>query len=203
MQQILGIAVIELRRRKEWDQSQLAREIHRFGKADRLPAPTQITVSRWETAVSHPSNPHRLALAKIASTHGLRALGEVFRAPPEAWTLVSAILDIGVVRASDPVLAQFQPPVQGREEMKTGDTVWIYPVSDARDPMSAHVDLLSSNGLSIAIRLADKPVWFRIVEGVFLRKDGGSIEMLLMREATGPWRDVANGQPYEIEESKP
>ena len=87
--------------------------------------------------------------------------------------------------------------------MKTGDTVWIHPATGARDAMAAHVDLLSANGRSVALKLVDRPAWFRIDGGVFLRKDGGAIEMLLMREEDGRWRDVANGQPYEIKEANP
>ena len=89
--------------------------------------------------------------------------------------------------------------------MKTGDTVWVHPVFDSAGAQAGHVDLLSSNGKSIALRLGDKPSWLRIADGgVLLRKDDGRIEMLLMRDSEGaPWVDTISGKEYEIKETKP
>ena len=89
--------------------------------------------------------------------------------------------------------------------MKTGDTVWVHPVFDNAGAHAAHVDLLSSNGKSIALRLGDKPSWLRIADGgVLLRKDDGRIEMLLMRDSVGAaWVDTISGKEYEIKETKP
>jgi len=89
--------------------------------------------------------------------------------------------------------------------MKTGDTVWVHPVFDSAGAQAGHVDLLSSNGKSIALRLGDKPSWLRIADGgVLLRKDDGRIEMLLMRDSVGAaWVDTISGKEYEIKETKP
>ncbi len=88
--------------------------------------------------------------------------------------------------------------------MKTGGMVWIYPFGNKATAIDADVDLISSNGKSIALRLRDKPSWFRIDGGVFLHKRDGRIEMLLMRNtAAGPWVDTATGAEYEITEAKP
>ena len=91
--------------------------------------------------------------------------------------------------------------------MKTGDAVWIHPSGDPRDAIAAHVDLLSSNGRSIALRLNDRPLWLDIMSGVLLHKDG-HIEMLLMRDAAGakaagPWVDTVTNRTYDISEVKP
>ena len=87
--------------------------------------------------------------------------------------------------------------------MRTGDTVWVHPNSEDRCAMAAHVDLLSANGKSIALRLHEKPSWFRIADGAFLHKDDGRIEMLLLRDSVGaPWVDTVSGLEYEISEAK-
>lgn len=89
--------------------------------------------------------------------------------------------------------------------MKTGDTVWVHPLFDSAGAQAAHVDLLSSNGKSIALRLSDKPSWFRIADGgVLLRRDDGRIEMLLLRDSgDAPWVDTISGKHYEIRDTKP
>ena len=89
--------------------------------------------------------------------------------------------------------------------MKTGDTVWVHPLFDSAGAQAAQVDLLSSNGKSIALCLGDKPSWFHIADGgVFLRKDDGRIEMLLLRDSVdAPWVDSISGKQYEIKETKP
>ena len=89
--------------------------------------------------------------------------------------------------------------------MRTSDTVWVHPLFDSAGAQAAQVDLLSSNGKSIALRLGDKPSWFHIADGgVFLRKDDGRIEMLLLRDfLDAPWVDSISGKQYEIKETKP
>ena len=90
-------AVMELRRRKEWDQTQLAREFRRYGLVTRLRTPTQATVSGWETGSHLPSLSHRTALAKIAGAQKQHSLYEIFSAPPTAWRLLMAAVDVGIV----------------------------------------------------------------------------------------------------------
>ena len=92
--------------------------------------------------------------------------------------------------------------------MKTGDTVWIRPSGDPRGAIAARVDLLSSNGRSIALRLRDRPVWLDIMAGVLLHKEDGHIEMLLLRDAAAgkaarPWVDTVTNRTYDISEVKP
>jgi hypothetical protein len=88
--------------------------------------------------------------------------------------------------------------------MRRGDTVWVHPHGSPRQAAAATVDLISKNGRSLALRLHDKPTWVRIAEtGVFLHREDLRIEMLLMREAVGPWIEVAGGGHYEVEEEKP
>lgn len=87
--------------------------------------------------------------------------------------------------------------------MKTGDTVWIYPHGSPRESFAATIDLLSSNGRSIALRLHGKPPWCQIADGFILHQEDFRIAMLLYREKVGPWIEVVHHGHYEIEESKP
>jgi len=115
MHRFLGRAVAELRRQKQWDQTRLAKEIHRYHRgADRLPEPTQRTISRWETASNLPSTGHRLALAKIAATHNQASLHETFSATDSAWRLLAAVVDLGIATESDDSRALDVNPVVDR-----------------------------------------------------------------------------------------
>ena len=94
-------AVMELRRRNQWDQGQLADEIHRYHRgAGLIPSPHQVTVSRWECGENLPSIPHRIALAKIAAAHGDEALEQALSAPLGSWLFFTALIEIGI--AVDP-----------------------------------------------------------------------------------------------------
>jgi len=92
--------------------------------------------------------------------------------------------------------------------MKTGDKVLAHPASDPGEPAAADVDLLSSNGKAIALRMRDRPSWFRPIDGILLRKDDGRIEMLLLRDelegaAIGLWFNTNNRTRYAIKAVKP
>ena len=87
--------------------------------------------------------------------------------------------------------------------MKTGATIWIHPHGSPREAVAATIDLISSNGRSIALRLHGKPPWCRITDGFFLHQEDFRIAMLLYREKLGPWIEVVHHGHYEIEESKP
>jgi transcriptional regulator with XRE-family HTH domain len=94
----VGRAVMELRRRKEWDQTQLASELHRYHRgSDVLPSPHRITITRWECGANLPSLSYRLALARLAAAHGDSALEEAFTAPQGSWRLVGALIEIGIL----------------------------------------------------------------------------------------------------------
>jgi len=98
--------------------------------------------------------------------------------------------------------------VKDAPAIQNGGTVWVYPHGRPDEAVTATVDLISGNGLSIAIRLSDKPSWCRIADGFLLHTQYSQIEMLLMREAVdgqpvGPWIELARGGHYEIEQSKP
>lgn len=86
--------------------------------------------------------------------------------------------------------------------MKTGDTVWIHPHGSPRESAAATIDLISSNGRSIALSLHEKPPWCRIA-GFLSHQEDFRIAMLLHRQRIGPWIEIVNHGHYEIEESKP
>jgi hypothetical protein len=92
---------MELRRRNQWDQRQLAKVIHhyRWG-AGLIPSPHQVTVSRWECGANLPSIPHRIALAKIAAARRESALEVTLIAPLESWHFLTAVFEVGI--AIDP-----------------------------------------------------------------------------------------------------
>ena len=87
--------------------------------------------------------------------------------------------------------------------MKTGATVWIHPHGSPREAVPATVDLISSNGRSVALRLREKPPWCRITDGFLMHQEDFRIAMLLHREKIGPWIEMVHHGYYEIEESKP
>jgi hypothetical protein len=88
----LSRAVIELRARMRWGQTDLAKEISRQGvRAKVTLTPDQGTISRWERCESAPSPQHRMVLARIASKNGHEDLAELFRAPISAWRLVGRL----------------------------------------------------------------------------------------------------------------
>ena len=85
----LGWAVIELRRRQEWSQTELARAIDKQGHNRR--ATDYMTIGRWERGIDSPSPTKRMALAKIATKRGHEDLAKRFRAPVVAWHLVATL----------------------------------------------------------------------------------------------------------------
>jgi hypothetical protein len=98
--------------------------------------------------------------------------------------------------------------VKSAAAITIGGAVWVYPHGRPDEAVTATVDLISSNGLSIAIRLSDKPSWCRIANGFLLHTQYSQIEMLLMRHAIdgqpiGPWVEIVGGGHYEIEERPP
>jgi transcriptional regulator with XRE-family HTH domain len=97
MRRGVGRAVIELRRSQQWDQTQLAEEMHRYHRgAGLMPPPHRITVSRWECGTNMPSILHRIVLSKIAASHGEHALEEALAAPLKAWQFLGALIEIGI-----------------------------------------------------------------------------------------------------------
>jgi hypothetical protein len=87
--------------------------------------------------------------------------------------------------------------------VKNGDIVQIYPFLEDRSvAVDARIELLSSNGRSIAVRLADRPSWFQFGKGVYLHREHGDIVMLLSRDRAdvGPWVDISTQLQYRIEE---
>ena len=98
MERGLRCAVLELRRRMEWDQTQLANAIHRYGAAKkRMPAPSRMTISRWESGASLPSLRHQIILARLAGAHKLRALHKIFSASPAQWELFEALEEVRIL----------------------------------------------------------------------------------------------------------
>jgi hypothetical protein len=87
--------------------------------------------------------------------------------------------------------------------VKTGDTVWIHPHGSPGESAAATIDLISSNGRSVALSLHEKPPWCRVADGVLLHHEDFRIAVLLYREKIGPWIEIVNQGHYEIEESKP
>jgi hypothetical protein len=88
--------------------------------------------------------------------------------------------------------------------ISNGGTVWVHPHGHPEQAVEATVEIVASNQRSIALKLAEKPVWVRIIDtGAFLCKDGTGIAMLLTRESIGPWEEITGGGHYEIEEEKP
>ena len=92
MQRGLSRAVIDLRARMRWGQTELADEISKGAARLGLTIkPNQVCVSRWENSETAPSQPHRMVLAKIASKNGHEDLAAFFRAPVSAWRLVGYV----------------------------------------------------------------------------------------------------------------
>ena len=85
----LGWAVIELRRRQEWSQTELAHAIDKHGSKTKTT--DYMTISRWERGIDSPSPAKRMALAKIATKRGHKDLAKRFRAPVVACHLVAAL----------------------------------------------------------------------------------------------------------------
>jgi ribosome-binding protein aMBF1 (putative translation factor) len=84
----LADAVVELRRRQEWSQTELADEIN---KTAREPGAYGPTVARWESGTQSPGPRQRAVLANIAEKHRHEDLAEVFRAPVAAWRFMIAV----------------------------------------------------------------------------------------------------------------
>jgi hypothetical protein len=92
MRRGLGRAVVDLRARMRWGQTDLADEISKGAARRGLTIkPNQVCVSRWENCETAPSQQHRMVLAKIATKNGRQDLAEFFRAPVSAWRLVGYV----------------------------------------------------------------------------------------------------------------
>ena len=105
----VGMAVVELRRRMEWSQDMLAREIHKYSASgDRIPLLHRETIARWENGNNLPTTDHRVALAKLVAarvqhlpknkeTHlALYDLHAVFGASLGTWRVVAALRRLGI-----------------------------------------------------------------------------------------------------------
>ncbi|MCL5744570.1 MAG: helix-turn-helix domain-containing protein [Acidobacteria bacterium] len=104
MHRIIGDAIAELRRSKDWSQAELAREISRHARRG-TPAPLPNMISLWETGARVPAPEYRVALARIARgdkkfkpgekkirTESKTAhLATLFLASLNAWEAVSAV----------------------------------------------------------------------------------------------------------------
>ena len=88
----LSRAVLDLRARMRWGQTELADEISKGAARLGLNIkPNQVCVSRWENGETAPSQQHRMVLARIAGKNGHEDLAEFFRAPVSAWRLVGYV----------------------------------------------------------------------------------------------------------------
>ena len=91
MHRIVGDAIAELRRTKDWSQPELAREISRRARRG-TEAPPFTTISEWERGISAPAPHYRTALARIAnSDKATRDLAPLFLASMNAWAVVSRV----------------------------------------------------------------------------------------------------------------
>lgn len=91
--------------------------------------------------------------------------------------------------------------------MKTGDLVTIYPHGDSGQRWPAHIEILSRNGVSIAVTFDRVPPFLKTRDGVSVHMPTARIIMLLMRTEVdgkpwGPWVEVLHGGHYEIEETR-
>jgi hypothetical protein len=92
MRRGLSRAVVDLRARMRWGQTDLADEITKCAaKMGISLKPNQVCISRWENRETAPSQQHRMVLAKIAAKHSHEDLAEFFRAPISAWRLVGYV----------------------------------------------------------------------------------------------------------------
>ena len=70
MQRAIAGALIELRKRRDWSQADLARRITIDARYARSTVrPDQHTISRWENGTHVPSPACRQVLAKVAASH--------------------------------------------------------------------------------------------------------------------------------------
>ena len=104
MHRIIGDAIGELRRLRNWSQPELAREISRHARRG-TPAPEQEHISKWERGITSPASEYRIALAQLASTMARAARKErhaelaervedlipIFMAGLNGWKLVSRV----------------------------------------------------------------------------------------------------------------
>ncbi len=83
--------------------------------------------------------------------------------------------------------------------MNNGNEVWIHPHGSPLLAIRATIDLISQNQRSIALRLHQFPVWAHFRDaGMLFHTAHAQIEMLLTREAVGPWVELMGGGHYEI-----
>src|SRR5690242_8688922 len=82
----IGNAVVELRRRLNWSQEDLADKMRKHGRPLHGP-----TVCKWEKGKDSPSPENRMVLAKLSTKEGHEDLAALFRAPIVAWRLVALL----------------------------------------------------------------------------------------------------------------
>ncbi len=104
MRRVIGDAIGELRRLRDWSQPELAREISRHARRG-TPAPEHQRVSEWERGAASPASEYRIALARLAASIATAARKEhnaelaermedlipIFLAGTEGWKLVSRV----------------------------------------------------------------------------------------------------------------
>jgi len=94
----LGIAVVELRRRLEWSQTELAHAIDKHGTRRRRP-------TTWQLAGGNGASTHRRRpsewLWRRSRPSGHEDLAALFRAPVVAWHLVATLRTEPVERSCD------------------------------------------------------------------------------------------------------
>lgn len=93
MHRSVGKAVTELRRTRNWSQSELAHQIARHGRCGRsMQAPTVGMISEWEHGLRAPAPEYRAALARIAKKDkSTEDLVPLFLASMTAWHVVSRV----------------------------------------------------------------------------------------------------------------
>ena len=74
----LAEAVVELRRRHNWSQKQLAQETGNENSMRRFTAPSVRTIQRWEIGQVQPGEMYRIALARVAHKYGHDDLAQIF-----------------------------------------------------------------------------------------------------------------------------
>lgn len=101
MHKAIGRAVVELRRRMNWGQAELARQISSEHTGARLAA-NQAMISQWEHGVHAPSPDYRIALSRIAArSKRTEDLAEFFRLPVSAWRVAAHWGDLPPVEAGN------------------------------------------------------------------------------------------------------
>lgn len=104
MHRIVGDAIAELRRHKNWSQEELAREISRHARRG-TPAPLPDLISKWERGVRAPAPEYRAALARIARGEEKPKPGEKKKVHTESKTKHLATLFLASLNCWEAVCA--------------------------------------------------------------------------------------------------